>query len=122
MTNLLSLLIDIKYVIAYYLTMLILDHLHNWRGTASELGQLLVALVPALGLGGEPPTERTLRYWRTDGFLSRSERRFTEREALEALNIHALQQQGLKLGAIHAQVRSCTLEELRKRLEPSIPD
>jgi DNA-binding transcriptional MerR regulator len=75
-----------------------------------------------LGLGGEPPTERTLRYWRTSGFLSHSERRFTEREALEALTIHALQQQGLKLGAIHAQVRSCTLEELRKRLEPSSSD
>src|SRR5439155_21296109 len=38
------------------------------------------------------------------------------------LNIHALQQQGLKLGAIHAQVCSCTLEELRKRLEPSNSD
>jgi DNA-binding transcriptional MerR regulator len=79
-------------------------------------------MVPALGLGGEPPVERTLRYWRTAGFLSHGERRFTEREALEALNIHALQQQGLKLGAIHAQVRSCTLEELRKRLEPSSRD
>src|SRR5437879_13637876 len=99
--------------------MILLDHLHNWQGTASELEQLLASIVPALGLGGEPPTERTLRYWRTAGFLSRSERRFTEREALEALNIHALQQQGLKLGAIHAQVCSCTLEELRKRLEPA---
>src|SRR5437879_13097964 len=99
--------------------MILLDHLHNWQGTASDLEQLLASIVPALGLGGAPPTERTLRYWRTAGFLSRSERRFTAREALEALNIHALQQQGLKLDAIHAQVRSCTLEELRERLEPA---
>lgn len=97
--------------------MIILKQLRGWRGSAEELAGLLRESLPALGLSVEPPSVRTIRYWRSIGVIGRSEgRKFGEREVLEALSTLVLRSRGLGLAEAGATLKQYETEGLRKLL------
>lgn len=94
-----------------------LERLRGWRGSAEDLARLLREYVPVLGLSAEPPSVRTVRYWRSIGVIGRSEgRRFVEREALEALLTLVLRSRGASLAEIESTLKQYEVEGLRNLL------
>lgn len=94
-----------------------LKQLRDWRGSAEDFARLLSEYVPSLGFSIEPPSVRTVRYWRSIGVIGRSEGRgFAEREALEALSTLVLRSRGLDLAEVAATLKHYDSEELRELL------
>jgi DNA-binding transcriptional MerR regulator len=94
-----------------------LERLRNWRGSAEDLAGLIREYVPVLGLSVEPPSVRTVRYWRSIGVIGRSEgRRFAEREALEALSTLVLRSRGSGLTEIESTLKQYETDGLRDLL------
>ena len=69
------------------------------EATAQEAVDLVAALSHQLSIELTPPSLRTLRLWRSKGWLCRVGRRFTRRNVLEALGIMRLAANGLAAGA-----------------------
>lgn len=92
-----------------------LARLRGWEGTAEELAALLQEVSTSLDLPGEAPNVRTLRLWRTEHVLSKTRpRRFTEREALEALAMMRLSAEGLRVKASSVRIGPLDNDGLRR--------
>ena len=63
--------------------------------TAKEAVELVASLSEALSIRHSPPSLRTLRLWRTNGWLSKRSHRLTRRNVLEALGIMRLCADGI---------------------------
>ena len=63
--------------------------------TAKEAALYIADLAVELAIPRDPPSLRTLRLWRSKGWLSKSERSFTRRNLLEALGIMRLGADGV---------------------------
>jgi len=92
-----------------------LARLRGWEGTAEELATVLQEISVSFDLSGEAPNVRTLRLWRTEHVLSKTKpRRFTEREALEALAMMRLSAEGLRVKASSIRVGTLDNDGLRR--------
>ena len=69
------------------------------ESTAKEAVQLIASLSEDLSIRHSPPSLRTLRLWRTKGWLSKRSRQLTRRNLLEALGIMRLCADGIAAGA-----------------------
>lgn len=96
----------------------------QWRGTAGELAETVQEILQALGLDTEPtPTERLVRYYVTEGVLSRPDRegreaRFGFRQIIEFLAVRILLADGWSLARIADYFRTVSIEGLLSLLPP----
>ncbi len=80
-----------------------LNHLPS-TSTAKEAVELIESFSKALSIEQSSPSLRTLRLWRTKGWLSKGSHRFTRRNLLEALGIMSLCADGIATGAAAQKV------------------
>src|SRR5436190_1694673 len=83
-----------------------LEQWADWRGTAGELSEVIRDLLERFGMEREPvPTERLVRYYVTEGVLTRPDRegreaRFGFRQIAEFLAVRILLADGWSLARI----------------------
>ncbi|HRI67708.1 MAG TPA: hypothetical protein PK156_25875 [Polyangium sp.] len=98
------------------------DPLRSWQGSPRDAVATISDLITALGVPVEPPTERALRDWRTEELLTKTGRKLTARNLLEAIRIKQLRDQGLPVALIKDQVRGLTEEQLVEAIQrPDAP-
>ena len=78
---------------------------------AQEAADLVASWSEYLTIGGRPPSVRTLRLWRSKGWLRKDGRRLTQRNLLEALGIMRLAADGVATGT--AAQRCASLDDER---------
>ena len=88
----------------------ILDQLPR-ESTAKEAVDLIASFAEALSIHQSPPSLRTLRLWRSKGWLSKTGRRLNRRNLLEALSILRLCADGYSTGV--AAQRCVSLDDER---------
>jgi DNA-binding transcriptional MerR regulator len=97
----------------------------DWTGTAAQLAQELIRLLPTHGLPAEPaPSERLVRFYVSTGVLSRPQRdgreaRFGTRQAREFLATRALLEEGWPLAKVAELLPTCDDAALEAFLPPA---
>ena len=88
------------------------------ESTAKEAAELIASMSEALSIHQSPPSLRTLRLWRSKGWLSKAGRRLTRRNLLEALGIMRLCADGYATGVAAQRCADLDNERLITLLEP----
>lgn len=90
----------------------------DWTGTAAQLAQVLVQVLPRYTLSPEPlPSERLIRFYVTSGVLLKPQREgrealFGQRQALQFLAARALLEDGWPLAKVAAYLQGLTDSDL----------
>ncbi|MDX1931321.1 MAG: hypothetical protein SFU56_01825 [Capsulimonadales bacterium] len=99
----------------------------NWRGTAGELADVLTRLLSESSSTPEPPpTERLIRFYVTQGVLTRPDRegreaRFGYRQLVETLATRLLLADGWSLARIADYLRDTETATLQTLLPRTVP-
>lgn len=93
------------------------DRYRNWQGSPRDAVATIAELITALGVSVEPPTDRSLRDWRNEEILTKTGRKFTARNLLEAIRVKQLRDRGLPVALIKDQVHDATEEQLIEAIQ-----
>jgi hypothetical protein len=97
----------------------ILDY-ETWQGSPKEATQEVAALLLVHHPGVMPPTERVLRKWRQEEVISRTGRRFTGRNVLEAVYAAWQRREGTTLVAVASQLQALELLQVHTQVTSTL--